>query len=459
MTAPQSPPASSRPRRPFRLRGNNGRAFNDHASKELLVSGGAGTGKTVACLLKLLWFGCTHPRARMLIVRKTRHSLTQSGLVTWEEGVLGPGHPILGRPIDRGHRQQYRFPNGSVLVTGGMDNPDKVLSTEFDLIYAQEATELTVTDWEQLGGRLRAGAGPFDQILGDCNPTTPTHWLYRRCMRGATRLYETTHQDNPRYFDHTAGRWTEAGQRYLDRLGQLTGPRRNRFLKGLWVAAEGLVYDAFDPAVHLLPRGWEPPATWPRFWAIDWGFIDPLVILFAAVDPAGRVHVYREFYKTKTRVEVAAKWCRELVESGREPPPSAIFADHDPECVATFRQHSRLTVRMADKGTIHEGIQLVQGLFDVRADGRPAIYLRPDARGHDADPELEGSGRPTSLIDELGAYQWDTSNPDRPKDEPKDEANHACDALRYLARGVTRGAGSVMATGDRPGSHWANTEF
>jgi PBSX family phage terminase large subunit len=427
---------SNRKRRPFRLRGNNGLAFRDCVAKELVLSGGAGTGKTVAALLKLLHFGSIYPHARMLIVRKTRVSLTESGLVTWERDILGDGHPIIGPAISRGGRHSYKFPNGSVLVTGGMDRPDKILSTEWDLVYVQECTELSILDWEQLGGRLRAGAGPFDQLFGDCNPTTPTHWLYRRCQSGAAKLYPTAHKDNPRYWDTTTSTWTEAGRRYLGRLNQLTGARRKRFLEGKWEAAEGLVYDNYSPAIHHLESGWTPPHDWPRIWSIDWGYIDPLVILFAARDPEGRLYIYREFYKTKTRVEAAAKWCRELVESGREPLPEAVFVDHDPENAATFQAHSGLSLRMADKGAIDEGIQQAQGLFDTQPDGRPRIAIAPELRCHPADVDLENRGHPTTLLEELTAYQWDTSRPDRPKDQPQDANNHACDALRYLVRGA-----------------------
>lgn len=331
-----------------------------------------------------------------------------------------------------------------------MDKPDKILSTEWDIIYVPECTDLSLTDWEQLTGRLRAGAGPFDLILGDCNPTAPSHWLYKRATAGLLTLLPTSHKDNPRWWDAANAKWTPDGERYISqRLGRLTGPRRKRFLEGVWAAAEGLVYDGYDPGTHLLPHGWQPPAEWRRVWGIDWGYIDPLVIQMWAVDPHGRSHLYREFYKSHTRVETVAKWCRELVESGREPRPSAIFADHDPENVATFRTHSGLSVRPADKANRDEGIQAVQGLFDVRADHRPLIFFRPDAREHEADPHLEDAGRPTSTLEELIGYTWDTSDPDRPKDEPIPHDDHGMDAMRYALRGVGHKAELGTGAGHR----------
>ena len=57
--------------------------FNDKTSREICLSGAAGTGKTVAALM-LLHLSCLGtPGVRALIVRKTHASLTASTLVTF----------------------------------------------------------------------------------------------------------------------------------------------------------------------------------------------------------------------------------------------------------------------------------------------------------------------------------------------------------------------------------------
>lgn len=426
-----------KPIRQVLLRNNNSKAFYDTTSKEFLIAGPAGTGKTLANLWKIYQFGQRYPGARMLIVRKTRRSLTESALVTWERDVLGSGHPMLLRPINRGNRHEYRWPNQSssdpsVLVTGGMDRPDKVLSTEWDLIYVPESTDLSILEWEQLAARLRAGAGPYDQIIGDCNPTTPTHWLYKRCQADKCKLYPTTHRDNPRYWDTKTNEWTESGRRYVvDRLSTLTGARKKRFLEGIWATAEGLVFDGYESTIHVLPAGWKPPTAWTRYWSIDWGYIDPMVIQFWAADGDGRMYLYRELFRSHMLVEDAAKWARALIDSGEEREPDRIVADHDPECVATFAKHSNLNVKMADKADRDKGIQAVQSRLDVCADGRPRLFFVDGARSHPPDYHLSEAGRPTSTLEEIVGYTWDTSDPDRPKDKPVDKDDHGMDCMRY----------------------------
>ena len=420
----------------------NAAAFNSK-EPEAILSGPAGTGKTATWLAKLLAVGDKYPGARILIVRKTRESLTESVLVTWERDILGVDHPLLTkRPVLRRVRQSYDLGNGSVVAVGGMDKPDKVLSSEWDIIYCPEATDLQLVDWETLGGRLRSGKVPWQQLCGDCNPTTPTHWLYQRAEAGGLKMYTSTHKDNPRFFDRKKGEWTPDGEQYLARLKLMTGARRKRFLEGIWASAEGLVYDGYDPAVHVHPAGWTAPKDWKRVWGIDWGFVQPLVVQVWAVDPQKRLHLCREMYRTKTRVEAVAKECAEWVSSGQEPHPDAVLADHDPENIETFRKYGRYTqdktertlpIKPADKRDRDKGIQLVQGLFDKQADGKPSIYFGPDTLTHRADDELKTAGKPTDTRGELVGYVWKVPKPEQAKDEPIEFNDHAMDAMRYVA--------------------------
>src|SRR5262245_31649383 len=96
--------------RPYQPIGAALNAFYSRAP-ELLLSGPAGTGKSRAILEKLHLCALKWPGMRGLIVRKTRASLSESGLVTFEEKVL-PAHSGIKR-ASRRYRQLYKYPNGS----------------------------------------------------------------------------------------------------------------------------------------------------------------------------------------------------------------------------------------------------------------------------------------------------------------------------------------------------------
>jgi len=315
-------------------------------------------------------------------------------------------------------------------VVGGIDKPGKILSSEYDLIYINEATDLTVEDWETLSSRLRSARVPYQQLIADCNPTTPHHWLYKRQQAGLVKMIETTHKDNPAYWDREKQEWTPAGKQYLDRLTRsLTGTRRERFLLGNWVAAEGAVY-AYDPRVHGLADDWVPPASWPRLWGIDWGQSAPTSLGMFAIDPDGRLHHYKEFYRTHTRADSLGLWAKGEVDSGREPVPFAIVTDIDLNgSVSEFKKASGLHVTIAKKDDRDKGIHQMQARFDLQPDGRPRIFFKANALAHSPDRVLIDRGDPTNCIEELVGYVW---NPDFLKDEPIAERDHACDRTRYI---------------------------
>jgi hypothetical protein len=105
--------------------------------------------------------------------------MTESVLITLEAKVLPSDHPVLAGPR-RSHRQAYEFENGSVIVTGGLDNPEKLFSTEYDTVSVFESTEASENDWESLHRALRNGKMGFHQALADCNPASSSHWLNQR---------------------------------------------------------------------------------------------------------------------------------------------------------------------------------------------------------------------------------------------------------------------------------------
>lgn len=389
--------------------------FHNH-DRELLISGPAGTGKSYACLQKVHLLCGKVPNVRALVLRKTLSSLTGSGLVTFRERIK----PELdGVKFFGGNAQKpphYIYPNGSVIAVGGMDKPTRVMSAEFDLVYVQEATELREHEWEALTTRLRNGVLPYQQLIADCNPEAPTHWLKQRVDRGLTTMLESRHEDNP-----------SVTAEYLAKLDALTGVRYLRLRKGIWAAAEGIVYEGWDRAVHLVDP-FPIPAAWPRYWSVDFGYTHAFVWQAWAQDPDGRLYRYREVYHTKRLVEDHAKQIKALTAD--EPRPRAIICDHDAEDRATFERHIGLAT-VAAKKDVSPGIQAVAVRLRDAGDGRRRLYLFRDALV-ERDPELDDAKRPASTEEEIEGYVWDVGNGRKKGEEPVKRDDHGADCLRYL---------------------------
>jgi phage terminase large subunit len=407
----------------YKARGAAAALWRDR-SPEVLISGPAGTGKSRACLEKIHAALLRWPGARALAVRKTRESMTESVLVTFEERVLPNGSPLADGP-QRRNRQSYQYPNGSTLVIAGLDKPKKIMSTEFDAIYVAEATELLENDWEHISTRLRNGAMPFQQLLADCNPDAPTHWLKKRCDAGATRCHESRHEDNPELWDVKARAWTPKGAEYIARLDALSGARKLRLRHGLWAAAEGMVYDEWDAAIHLI----DPipiPAEWRRIRAIDFGFTNPFVCQWWAIDGDGRMHLYREIYGTG---RIVADWAKTITELSAGETYEATIADHDAEDRATLAA-AGIRTHPARKA-VKPGIEAVQSRLRKAGDGKPRLYIHRGCLA-ERDERLVEARKPASTVEEIEGYVWARGSDGRAaKEEPIKLHDHGMDTMRY----------------------------
>jgi PBSX family phage terminase large subunit len=409
---------------------------------ELLLSGPAGTGKSVGCLWKVHYCATHVPGLRALILRKTRASLTDSAMVTFERDVLPEGHSAL-TGARRENRHAYHYKNESEIVCGGMDKPSRIMSTDYDLIYVQEAIELLPDEWEALTTRLRNGRLPYQQLLADTNPDKPTHWLKRRCDVGATQILESRHQDNPLLWNE--GRWTDFAHHadksgYIDRLDNLTGARLQRLRHGRWVQAEGVVYEGWDASVHLIDRLPPKSEAWPRYLSIDFGFTNPFVCQWWAKDPDGRLYLYREIYRTQRLVEDHARTIKHYLAS--EPRPFAIVCDTDAEGRATLAKHLGLGTTGATKN-VSAGIQAVAGRLRLAKDGKPRLLIVRDALV-ERDDSLADARKPTSTAGEIDGYVWDTTGGQKKGDQPLKVDDHGMDAMRYMVAHIDGVTGGVQ---------------
>lgn len=429
--------------------------------KEVLISGPAGTGKSRACLEKVYLICLMTPNVRALILRKTLRSLGSTALVTWRNWVVKEAL-VTGDVVFYGgsseHPPQYRFKNGSSVTIGGLDQPTRIMSSDYDIIYVQEATEITLDDHEMCTTRLRNWAIPFQQLIMDCNPAGDKHWLKLRADNKIIRLIESRHEDNPRLFNDD-GTKTKEGEEYIGGiLDNLTGIRYLRLRLGKWVSAEGVIYEEFDRAVHVLPWEYDDegnrlplPYEWPRFWAIDFGYVHPFVLKCYAQGPDGELYMYREIYMTGRTVQEHAATIMNEVTITREiewedhfnkvtrvrkeiewiePQPHVVICDHQAEGRRTFEKATGLPTIPAIKN-VYEGINAMKERLKVD----PVTDLAQLYYMEDALVELDQSQRnallPTCTVDEHASYVWKMNSDGRREDEPVKRDDDGVDTDRY----------------------------
>ena len=371
---------------------------------EVLIEGPARTGKTRAILEKCHMVCQKYPRCRILWTRKVQASMPETVLQTFEDHVLPAGHPMTYGM--RSHRTKYRYSNGSEIIIAGLDKVEKIMSSEYDIVCAFEATELTEHDWEMCQTRLSSGVIPYQQGIADCNPEMPQHWLNRRASRRQMTRLRSVHFDNPKLYDPLLRQYTKTGQDLIRRLGGLGGARRKRLFEGLWAAAEGQVYPNFDQCIveHFTP----PPGR--LYGGIDWGWQAPLAalgaVLYVAEDGRDVLYVFYERYKSKVFIEEHAK----ALPSGH-----LWYADNaEPRSIVKLRKCGH-RCRPAPKGII-ASIDAVTSRIET---GR-----------------LQVSKACRALITEMSYYRFKNDGTEK----PVHEFSHAVNALEYMIMGIDRHA-------------------
>ncbi len=390
-------------------------------SHTILLTGSAGGGKSQAAGEKMHAYMKAFPGAMGLMLRKTRQSMTNSTVLFMDRTVIGADSGVRHLQSKR----RFEYSNGSILAYGGMLNEEQREQVRsigqrggVDIAWMEEATKFVEDDFNEVLARMRGRAAPWRQIILSTNPDTRTHWIYKRLIEGGeANVYYSTAMDNP----HNPSD-------YLDMLARLTGVLGLRLRDGRWVQAEGAVYD-YSSELHLIDP-FPIPFGWRRIRAVDFGYTNPFVCQWWAIDNDGRMYLYREIYRTQTLVEDHAKEiCRVSTINGEDERIETTVCDHDAEGRATLERYGVPVV--AARKSISAGIQKVQARLRKAGDGKPRIFVFRGATVA-ADSELVTRKKATSTEEEFPAYSWPEGKDGKPyKEVPIDADNHGMDAMRY----------------------------
>jgi phage terminase large subunit len=385
----------------------------------MLLTGSAGGGKSRVAAEKVHAYLQKYEGATGLMLRKAREYASKSIVPFMRQTVIGDTPGVRMKKMDT----LFEYENRSTLYWGGMKNDDQREGLRsigpdgaLDIVWIEEANQFTETDFNEILARMRGKAAPWLQVILSTNPDMPTHWVNQRLILGGeAAVYYSGATDN---------KYNPPG--YVDFLEKLTGVLYDRLVLGKWVQAEGAVYSEFDTSIHLVDA-FEIPPEWRRFRAIDFGYTNPFVCQWWAMDDDGRLYLYREIYKTQTLVEDHA---RDIIRLSEGEYIEKSVADHDAEDRATLERYGVYTVPA--KKDVSPGIQAVKQRLVKSGDGKPRLYVMRGALIEE-DGKLRSNRKPISTIEEFPGYIWPETKEGKPiKEQPVKENDHGMDAMRYM---------------------------
>lgn len=369
--------------------------LEDYDHRFEVYYGGAGSGKSFFIAQKLLLKALKEKR-KILVMRKVGATLKDSvwqlildTLIEWqlyEECTINKSVFTI------------ELPNDSMFLFKGMDDSEKIKSiTGITDIWAEEATEFTEEDIEQLNLRLRAQEGNL-QMLFSFNPVSKANWVYRRWFeQGAvitpdTVIHQSTYKDNeflPAEYVAT-----------IEKM-ERTNPTYYRiYALGEFASLDKLVYN------NWRVEAFEPPTDGELIVGLDFGFTNDPTAIVASIVKGDEIYIFKEYASTgKTNPQIA----QIIADMGFA--KSVIIADSaEPKSIAEIRKCGIMRIRESNKGkdSIIHGIQRLQE-YD--------LIVHPSCE---------------NVIMELENYSWIK---DRATGEytnkPVDMFNHSLDALRY----------------------------
>lgn len=307
------------------------------------------------------------------------------------------GHVIVAR---RGLKENHFY------LFGGKDESSYTLIQGITLagVLLDEVALMPRSFVEQATAR---GSVSGAKLWFNCNPEGQEHWFRKEWIlqperHNALHLHFTM-DDNPSLDEVTRKRYDT----------MYSGIFYQRYILGLWVMSEGLIYDMFDQTENLY-REAPVDLEWSgvRTITCDYGTTNPSVFL-DVYDYDGTLYIAREYrwdsreeHRQKTDKEYAddlisfmgKDWCTVLVD-----PSAASF-------IAELRSRG-VYVLQADNEVL-DGIRRTAALLQSRK-----IKIHESCAG---------------LVDELGTYIWDEKASMRGEERPVKERDHGPDALRYF---------------------------
>lgn len=375
------------------------RYWRDNRPLVLVNEGAVRSGKTV--VNNILFFR----HVLYFLDRGVDFIITGHTVPALVRNVLQPLSDMFGIDTKLSSYNQFEMFGNRVSCFGG-DNRDAYKAMTGMTAYGWYGNEVSLQHENTIQEAFNRCSGEGFCILWDTNPDYPEHPIKRNHIdKSGERLPDGRERVHAVHWELADNPFLPV--EYVDNLKRSTPPGMwyDRAIRGLWTAAEGLIYEGFHPTTHVCDP-FDIPPDWQRVAAIDLGFDNPFVCLWGAVDHDGRLYITGEHYESHRLLSYHAEQIR------RGPATSWIVRDHDAQEGAELEEKGVYTIP-AQKDVL-SGIQKVAERMVVQADGRPRIIV---------------SRTCDNLIRELGHYRW---KPGGKKEEPIKEDDHACDALRYM---------------------------
>ena len=350
-------------------------------AKIVVQQGGTRSGKTYNILLWIIFSYCQRNESKIItICRKSFPALR--GTVMRDFFTILKDHDIYSEDSHSKTANEYKL-NGNTVEFISLDMPQKIRGRKRDLLFANEANELTQEDWTQLLFRTN------EKVILDYNPSEEFHWIYDQVLnRSDVDFFQTTYKDNP-----------FLGDVIKEEIERLKGIDENYWrVYGLGERGQSrsLVYQ-FQTCKEI------PKEAKLVSYGLDFGYSSDPTSLVRTYLLGDDMYVDELLYRTgMTNQDIANEMKALGLDRSNE-----IFADSaEPKSIEEIYRMG-WNVKPTIKGSINIGIDIIRRY------------------------KLHATESSFNLIKELRNYKYIEDKNGLLTNRPVDNFNHALDALRY----------------------------
>ena len=357
------------------------RHLEESAAKIVVQQGGTRSGKTFNIILWIIFSYCQRNEGKIItICRKTYPALR--GTVMRDFLTILKDHEIYSEDDHSKTASEYRL-NGNTIEFISLDMPQKIRGRKRDLLFANEANELTFEDWQQLLFRTN------EKVIIDFNPSEEFHWIYDHVLpRKDVEFYQTTYKDNPFLGAEIKSE--------IERLKEIDENYWRVYGLGERGQAKSLVY-TFSTTKEI------PKEAKLVSYGLDFGYSSDPTSLVRTYILDDNMYVDELLYRTgMTNQDIANEMKVLGLDRSNE-----IFADSaEPKSIEEIYRMG-WNVKPTIKGSINIGIDIIRRY------------------------KLIATESSFNLIKELRNYKYIEDKNGLLTNRPVDNFNHALDALRY----------------------------
>lgn len=371
----------------------------------LICDGSVRAGKTLVMSLSyILWIMYNFNNQQFGMAGKTIGSLRRNVVRPLKVMLVGRGYTVHDARSDNRLDISKDNVTNSVFLFGGKDEGSQDLVQGITLagFFFDEVALMPESFVNQAVARCSVANS---KLWFNCNPAGPYHWFKQNWIdhlsdKNAIRIHFTM-EDNLSLSEHIRNRYER----------MYSGVFYQRYILGLWVLSEGIIYDNFDK--NTMIQSTPENAQFIKYYvSCDYGTLNPTVfLLWGFYD--GTWYCLKEYYysgrqtqKQRTDEQYANDLATFLGNI-----KARIIVDPSAASFITVLRKRGYTVIKASNDVL-DGIRATQTAMNT---GK--IAFSPDCK---------------NLFKELASYVWDEKAAERGEDKPVKQHDHAMDAMRYF---------------------------